>query len=58
MKNILTVENVREAWNVAHQNMTGDVCRAILWMEMNHDEIIGFLLERVEVLQKQSYGGS
>lgn len=53
MKNILTIENVREVWNVAHNNMTGDICRAALWMELNHDEIIGVLLGEIDLLQGQ-----
>lgn len=54
MKNILSIETVREAWNVAHNNMTGDVGRAALWMEVNHDAIIGFLLERIQSLEHKT----
>ncbi len=53
MKNIMTVENIRENWKVAHMNIPGDVVSAALWMEVNHDAIISYLLEQVEILRKQ-----
>ncbi len=53
MKNIMTVENIRENWDVAHMNIPGDVVSAATWLQLNHDELIGYLLEQVEILRKQ-----
>ena len=54
MKNILSINNIRDVWNVAHSNVTGDVGRTAIWIELNHDEIIGLLLSEIERLRKSN----
>jgi hypothetical protein len=49
----MNIENIKENFDVAHMNISGDVVSATRWIERHHDEIIGFLLERVEVLRRQ-----